>query len=134
MGKRKNRAQLEAELRQLKSTKLASGTVQVITHLIRWGALMFFFWCFKETVVCLAGKNTFSDISIGLTTDFKMDKWVAYIFGTGGVGYGYLQRRLRKSTVENMHGRTKELEEKIDPKRSSSNLTSRGDTRPEDKE
>ncbi len=47
--------------------------------------------------------------------------------------YGWKQRDLRKTTVERLQSRIKELELKLDSKRSSSHLTPRGDTREEDK-
>jgi len=41
--------------------------------------------------------------------------------------------KLKKDAIERMAGRIKELETKMDPGRSSSRLTPRGETRSEDK-
>ena len=56
--------------------------------------------------------------------------WTVALIGTA---YGIQQRKLRRDTVERLQTRNIELEKKIDQKRSSSKLTARGDTRPEDK-
>jgi len=93
---------------------------------------------FRDIVGELAGKQTSSDIKFTLAgLDFsgeglKPNEIVAYVVSAVSVIYGLLQKRLRKNTIEKMHVRTEILERTVDPKRSSSNLTTRGDTRPED--
>ncbi len=52
--------------------------------------------------------------------------------GVSGLVYGLYQRHLRRETIERTQGRIRELEKAVDNKRSSSRLTVRGDTRPED--
>lgn len=54
-------------------------------------------------------------------------------FGFGGVGFGIKQQSLRKMNNENMGKRVKYLEQLIYSDSESSNLTSRGDTNPEDR-
>ena len=56
------------------------------------------------------------------------------VFGFGGITYGRLQSKAKKDAIELYHPRVKKLEEALDPKRSSSELTKRGNTRPEDLE
>ncbi|RMF14191.1 MAG: hypothetical protein D6761_09845 [Candidatus Dadabacteria bacterium] len=55
------------------------------------------------------------------------------MLGLGGVWFGRRERRLRKDTIERLHPYQRLWEERSDPDRSSSNLTPRGDTRPEDR-
>ena len=47
--------------------------------------------------------------------------------------YGVLQRKLRRDAIQRLHGRVEALEKERDPSRTSSTLTSRGDTRREDR-
>ena len=81
----------------------------------------------------LAGQNTWAKITVNFLGNIKVSQIIAWIFGGGGIIYGKSQNKLRKDTVEFFAGRTQSLEAQIDPNRSSSNLTQRGDTSPEDK-
>ncbi len=63
------------------------------------------------------------------------DLWIAagaIVLAAGTISYGKRQARLRKDTVEEMHKYQLEYERSLDPNRTSSNLTKRGDTRPGD--
>ena len=65
--------------------------------------------------------------------DIKMPQWLAYVFGVGGIGWAYAERKLRQRTVAHMASSKEEAEKRLDPRRTSSNLTARGTSRPEDK-
>lgn len=80
----------------------------------------------------LAGKFTLADIGISFAGDIKLSESIVYLFGTGGVGYGLYQHRLRRKNIERLASRPIELEKLIDSTRSSSRLTPQGSTRPED--
>ncbi|MDO8304072.1 MAG: hypothetical protein Q7T18_12620, partial [Sedimentisphaerales bacterium] len=54
-------------------------------------------------------------------------------FGVCGIIYGDVERILRKKTIERLEDRIKKFELEKDPNRSTSMLTTRGETRPEDK-
>lgn len=129
----KSKAQLEAELKLVKQAKASDGTISIINSLIRWGAIVLIVRYTYLSIATLAGEQTSSNIVISLITDFKANKWLAYLIGGSGFFYGASQARLRKNTVERLQSRIQELEKRIDPKRSSSNLLTTGETRPEDK-
>jgi hypothetical protein len=93
-------------------------------------AIAAFIWL---TARSLAGKMTFAQIGMSLLGDLKISDGVAYMFGAGGVGYGYKERRLRQRTIERLSSRIEDLEKGKDPRRSSSNLTKRGTTRQGDR-
>ncbi len=133
MARKRNRAEIEAELRILKKTRFAEGTVQVLLSLIRWGAIIAISRYAYLAIDSLSGKNTLADIGVNFLTDIKVSVAIAWGAGVGGMVYGASQRKLRKDTVERLQGRVQELESEIDPSRSSSNLTRRGDTRLEDR-
>jgi hypothetical protein len=48
-------------------------------------------------------------------------------------GYGLRERRLRRQTTERFTQRNYKLEKLVDPNRTSSHLTTRGTTNPEDR-
>ena len=90
----------------------------------------------------IAGMNTNANILLSVNASFFpkffSDKLslvagaLMTVFGIGGILYGVWERSLRMATVSHLQGRIKVSEKKIDPNRSSSMLTSKGETRPED--
>lgn len=74
------------------------------------------------------GGETTINVALKLLGDFKANEWLAYIFGGGGILYGMSQRKLRKDTVERLQERNARLESILDPNRTSSELTPRGDS------
>jgi len=143
MAKKKSRAQLEAENKYLRRGRVAEISGPLINSLIKWvGLVIIVYYCFRSIEV-LAGKNTDADININVLSSFLSfdfgDK-VAVVIGIigfflciCGIIYGKCQRRLRLKTVERLQGRIEELERSTDPGRSSSKLTPKGETRPEDR-
>lgn len=96
------------------------------------GIVLVFFFLYLSARV-LAGQQTFATVVVKFFADFRVRDALAYGLGLGGVGYGLRNRKLRKDSVEQMADRIKILESQIDVRRSSSRLTRRGETRPEDK-
>lgn len=130
---KKTRAQLEAELSFVKHSRIAEGIVNILSSFIRWGSLVLIARYTYLGIEALAGKATLADVGIKFLTNIKIEVALAWCAAGGGMLYGYQQRRMRKDTVERLQNRIQELEQNIDPKRSSSKLTPRGDTRPEDR-
>jgi hypothetical protein len=131
MGK-KTRAELEAELKTLRRTRLASSITEIIQTLIRFGALVACVYFLSTAISNLAGKSTIADIGVKFLGNVDVGRGVAVLFGAGGTLYGLAERRQRQKIIKRLHGRTKEVEKKIDPQRSSSGLTETGDTNPND--
>jgi hypothetical protein len=121
--------------------------------LIKWGIIGIIAWQTQIAISNLSGKITEADIKLKaegnltlnhtepeekklITSENTLCTWVvtfALFFGWGGIFYGRKQSRLRKDAIENMYPEKLRLEEELDPNRTSSELTSRGDTKPEDK-
>jgi hypothetical protein len=101
--------------------------------LVPWGALVVIFYFALQGVRAVAGTHTFADIGIKLLGNVSAPEWLSYIVGGGAGAYGIKERKLRRDTVERLTGRIKQLEQMIDLARTSSHLTERGTTRPEDK-
>jgi len=112
-------------------------TVEVfgmVTHrAIPWIGLYGLGYLAYLSIKSLSGQVTFADIVIRFISDFRTSRGVAYLFGLGGIGYGVRQRKLRRDNIEESSQRIEHLEKVIDPGRSSSRLTRRGETRPEDR-
>lgn len=129
---RKNRIQLEAELKALRSSRTVDGAVVVLQSLLRWGGIVAIAWFTRLAVGDLAGQTTMADIGLDFLGKVEVSVALAWAAGAAGGYYGYRQRKLRRDTVERLQKRVQELEKIIDRKRSTSRLTSRGETRPED--
>jgi len=98
-----------------------------------WFSLVAISAFFYLSTKSLAGHYTFADIGIKVIGDFKISEAVSYLLGAGGMGYGLRERRLRRQTTERLTQRTIALEKLVDPSRTSSHLTARGTTNPEDR-
>jgi hypothetical protein len=133
LGK-KSKAALEAENRLLRRSDNAMAVASVFNNLIRFGALCFLAYCTYLTIAALAGKETDASIGISFLGNITVSQSFAYIFGAGGVVYGFRERALRQRTIERLQRRVQELEAAQDPSRTSSKLTPRGETRPQDRE
>lgn len=132
MARKKSRGELEAEIKFLRSSDQAALLATITRELIRWSGLAFIVYQGQQIVATLAGETTTANIGINFVTDIRISEAVAWIFGGSGILYGLSRERLRRNTIAKISERNKQLEEIIDPKRTSSHLTERGETRPED--
>lgn len=105
-----------------------------IHTIVPWGCAVLIAWIFQKSVLSLAGQYTFAQIGVGFLGDFRISDSVAYIFGASGVAYGLKRRKLLRDNIERTAKRISDYEKRLDGKRSSSRLTPRGTTRPEDKQ
>jgi len=130
--KHKSKTELEAEIKLLKKYNFAEAISGVLQTIARWtgGVLIAYFG--YRTVQALAGQVTLADIGLRFLADVKVSEAVAWLFGGSGLVLAARQRKLRRDTVERLEGRIRELEKASDPRRTSSRLTPRGETRPED--
>ncbi len=124
---RKSKTEIESERRVLITTHVATVIGSIIGTSIRTAGFVAVAYYGYQIVNCLSGKVTWAKIGINLLTDMRVSEALAWLLAGGGVVYGQVERRLRKRTVERMHGHQKDLERIIDRGRSSSNLTKWGD-------
>ena len=128
MVNRKTAAVLRVENRMLRRSYWTEAVTSVLTTGIWAGAAVLVARYFYLIVAALAGDRTVADIGIRVLADVSFSVILPVAFGIGGILYGRLQRKLRKATVERLAPRSQELEQRLDPERSSSGLTSKGDT------
>jgi hypothetical protein len=128
----KTRAELETELRLLKSAKRSDAIVLLGRDFIKYGGYVWMAYYAYLSIDALAGNVTFASIVIDVLGSTGISVALGWLFGVVGITYGLFQRKLRKDVVERLAGRIKKYEMEKDKRRSSSRLTERGDTRPED--
>ncbi len=150
MVRKKTAAELRTELRLLHLHGIGNNITKVFRDLIKWGAILGIAYFAFLSIESLSGKRTEADIAVKAEGALSMDMGtsdkkaktdprpsqiailLALIFGIGGIAYGRYQAKLRKDVIERYHPLIQEAERLIDQNRSSSKLTDRGDTRPED--
>jgi len=112
-----------------------------ISSLVKYGMSIPISYALVEVARAWAGKTTRADINISASSNMggiDVNNMLLYctgagiIFAVSGIKYGLSQRKLRKDTVERLQNRIKTLEKKFDSSRTTSGLTARGDTNPED--
>jgi hypothetical protein len=104
----------------------------ICRDVIKWGVIAYLARCGYLVVAALAGKSTFADIGIQFLANVKVSDGIIYLLLGGGWAYGLGQRKLRRRHIERVVKSKNELEKLLDPKRTSSNLTEKGTTRPGD--
>ena len=107
-----------------------------VVRLCKWVPLCIICYFIYLSIASLAGRSTLAQFSLWLTADLKTNTvfshLVTALLGAGGVTFGIRERRLKRKNIERMSSQLAEYETRLDPKRSSSRLTSKGQTRPED--
>ncbi len=116
---------------QLSYKKIDSVTV-VVREIVKWGAVVLIVRYCYYSIAALAGRSTLADIVVQLLGNLKVSDGILALFGTGGIVYGVGQRYLRRRHIQRVVQEKNRLEKMIDPKRTSSDLTERGTTRPGD--
>ncbi len=127
------RSEQDADRRYRLQVRLIDLAGSTASLLIPWGSLVAIAYLISSAIHGLAGKQTLADIGLRLLADVRVTEWVAYILTGGSIAYGLRERKLRRDTIERLSERTQKLEQQLDPNRSSSRLTPRGTTRPEDR-
>lgn len=136
-----SREKLEADLKYLKKGKIAESVTSTISNIAKWlGIFGISIYVYKSLAV-LSGKDTNANLNFAaiLTTpEAPLIPWAIAILGLialiSSMIYGVSQKKLRQDNIAQLEGRIKDLEKMLDSKRTSSGLTQRGQTRPEDRQ
>jgi len=88
-------------------------------------------WIASEALGNFAGKDT--SIKGVLSLFAELNVAIGIVLTGGAVVWAVLERWLRQRKVEQLQARIRELETDLDPRRSSSKLTQRGQTNPTDR-
>lgn len=124
----------DREARYLRRFSRSESLASVGRAGFKWGGLAYIALQAKQSIEALAGESTLADIGVQLDVgaNLPLSTLIAWAVALIAVGYGLKQRELRRDSVERLQTRIQDLEKGRDPRRSSSGLTPRGTTRPED--
>ncbi|OLE76904.1 hypothetical protein AUG19_01880 [archaeon 13_1_20CM_2_54_9] len=98
--------------------------------LVQWGTVAFLGYMAYRSVSALAGVTTSANIGVRLFGNLMVNRGIVALLAGSGWAFGLAQRSLRRKNIERLVPLKNDLEKVIDPKRTSSNLTSRGTTPP----
>jgi hypothetical protein len=95
--------------------------------------IAFGIWQFRLAIDALAGRTTsvYFDALLNLFASLEAKIGITVLLGS--CGWAFVERRLRQSQVRRLSARNTELEQRLDPERSSSNLAPTGKTHPRDR-
>lgn len=128
----KTKQALQAELDLMKRQRRGESIVILGSTAIRTFGHVTIVFLLYLSVSRLAGQNTHADFALSVLLNEHAATAVGYLAGCGGCAYGLAQKKLRQKNIERTEGTIRELESRIDPRRSSSKLTQNGSTNPED--
>ena len=110
--------------------------VEAIQSIFRYASVCVVSYFVYRIASELAGKDTVARFALFLVADLKANTAfshvVSWVFGVGCAGGWWRERRLRRKNIQRFAPYIHDREKAFDPNRSSSGLTTRGTTRPED--
>jgi len=136
----KSKEKLEVELQYKRQNQIIGAVALVIRDVVKWGVLASIFYFLFRSIQALAGRSTQASIDIDIFQGFglyifqnsTLHEKIEYVVIVGLLMWGLLERKLRQDAIKRLQGRSRELESRIDPNRTSSRLTRRGTTNPGD--
>jgi hypothetical protein len=133
MARKRSDAEIQAAVRIHETRANAEVVAKVFTELVKWGSLVGIAYVLAPGFEALAGKQTVAKFSVEWLMNEQTGTAMSILFGVGGIAYGRRQAKLRQEAIERLHKYQLAHEKAIDPKRTSSKLTPRGETRVEDR-
>jgi len=110
--------------------------IEEVGRTFRWaifaGAVVAVAHYFAMIMADFAGKTTTANVVLNMLGSISFSSAISWGGTVVGVGYGAAQRRLKMKTVRNLHEHIRQLEERLDPDRTSSDLAPTGHTNPKD--
>jgi hypothetical protein len=98
--------------------------------LVQWTTVGFLGYMAYRSIVVLAGLSTSANIAVRLAGNLTVSRGIITLLTGSGWAFGLAQRSLRRKNIERLVPLKNDLEKEINPKRTTSNLTSRGTTPP----
>jgi hypothetical protein len=138
--KSKQNNEIERSRQSLYKFDVIYETIKKVIDAVKW---MFIVYYTYKSIEALAGKITFADLSFDATINqdaagvplgyVLLIVIFALLVATLGILYGRRESNLRKDTVERLTSQITALQTMIDGNRTSSMLTTRGETSEKDK-
>ena len=120
----------EHESRLFRSDLWATTVGKVGVAVVRWTGICFCAYQASLVLIAWSGETTIADVTVALkaTGSSGAAAGLGLVVGAAGLIYGKVQAWLRRETIRQFEARVREHETALDPGRSSSGLTTSGDT------
>ena len=125
--------------RALLQAQIIDRVYQLLSATIKYGALVWIAYFASESVGYLAGSQTEArfEATVSVAVQYLRSGTgelvlLCLVLAATGIAYGVVQKRLRRRAVSHLTSRVRELEMRLDPNRTSSELTLDGRTNPDD--
>jgi len=112
---------------------LVARIFDLLKDVLRYGFYAWIVWGVVLSMRELAGKSTDARFVFEYFFSRENDYALPWVLATVATIWALLERRFRYQKTEQLTARTKELEQRLDPSRSSSGLATTGVTHPRDK-
>lgn len=122
----------QSELAYKLRFKKIDATVTICKAIAKYACILGSVYFVYRSVAALAGKQTFASVGLSILGNIKVSEGIYIVLTSGGIIFGVGQMQLRRRNIERLTKHSIALEKQLDPKRTSSGLTKRGTTRPED--
>lgn len=100
---------------------------------LKYGTIIVCVYYAFRSIAVLAGKQTLASIGLSILGNVTVSNGIYIVLTGGSIVYGLGQRQLRRRSIKRLTEQGIKLEQRFDPKRTSSGLTKWGTTKPEDK-
>jgi hypothetical protein len=129
----RDRASTKAELEHALQIRRIDRTAEILRYAIKYGSYTASTYFISMAARAFAGQATLVDFAANVITSLNANQWAAWVLaGICGVGW-VRQRKVHHDLIERFAPLNRAREEALDPARSSSGLTARGDTHPGDR-
>ena len=118
-----------ARIRSKNIAHIADAVVRILRGAFFWGAAAFMTYEVRLAIDALSGRQTEFQGFMKLATDLRINEWVAYAVAASAGGGWWYERKARRKLIEEWGPYASRLEERIDPGRTSSGLSRKGDSR-----
>lgn len=128
-----SKSSLDQEHRFRIALKLIESGVSVARYAAWVAAVAIAGYYIRDILHDLAGKQTDASFVVKMILGLSADRWIAYAVGAAGTAFGWNERRLKRRDIKRLSQRTTDLEMRLDPERTSSELLPDGRTREDDR-
>jgi hypothetical protein len=98
--------------------------------LVKYGAYVYIAYWGYRSVEALAGKITLADLALSYFTSKENDHGIPWVIAVLCGIWAIAERRFRLAKTQSMSDYIKDLEKRLDPNRTSSDLLPTGETNP----
>lgn len=123
----------EPDIRFFFWSKIVDKSASVLSLTIKYGAWIVIAYFAEQVLISFAGKTTHATVALSLLAEFDKFRFIPWVVAALCLIYATRERKERLRKTEKLSSRIRDLETRLNPSRSSSNLAPTGETHERDK-